>query len=142
MKFFYPRARPVTRSESNILVPPAHTQSPARAANKIPRRDPMLVPVSSAPMVAPRCRCRSPLYWRDDRGRWAMRPLRAATAHRRAGRGSRAPQDHCWPIQERMAREWVMTVPSGSLSAGSFVDPVASRSSSREPFRRKGIGLP
>jgi hypothetical protein len=34
-----------------------------------------------------------------------------------------------------MALEWVITVPSGSLSAGSFVDPVASRSSSREPFR-------
>ena len=51
----------------------------------------------------------------------------------------------CWPIQEKMAREWVMTVPSGSLSAGSFVAPVApvaSRSSSREPLRRKGNGLP
>jgi hypothetical protein len=45
-------------------------------------------------------------------------------------------------IQERMSREWVMTLPSGSFSAGSFVPPVAARSSSREPLRRKGIGLP
>ena len=35
-----------------------------------------------------------------------------------------------------------MTVPSGSLSAGSLVCPVASRSSSREPLRRNRIGLP
>ena len=35
-----------------------------------------------------------------------------------------------------------MTVPSGSLSAGSFVAPVASRSSSRVPLHRKGSGLP
>jgi hypothetical protein len=48
----------------------------------------------------------------------------------------------CWRIQERIAREWVMTVPSGSLSAGSFVPPVALRNSSREPLRKKGIGLP
>ena len=41
-----------------------------------------------------------------------------------------------------MAREGVRTVPSGSLSAGSFVAPVALRRSSREPLRRKGIGLP
>jgi hypothetical protein len=40
-----------------------------------------------------------------------------------------------------MAREWAMNVPSGSLSTGSLVAPVASHSSSREPLRRKGIGL-
>src|SRR4051794_7668427 len=45
-------------------------------------------------------------------------------------------------IHARIAREWVMTVPSGNLSAGSFVSPVAFRSSSREPFLRNGIGWP
>src|SRR5215213_9722273 len=35
-----------------------------------------------------------------------------------------------------------MIVPSGSLRTGSFVSPVALRSSSREPLRRNGIGWP
>src|SRR5262245_51178512 len=48
----------------------------------------------------------------------------------------------CALIHERIAREWVCAVPSDSLSAGSFVSPVAARSSSREPLRRNGIGLP
>jgi hypothetical protein len=57
--------------------------------------------------------------------------------------GCRRQESQPWrEIQARMAREWAMTVPSASLSAGSFVSPVASRSSSREPLRRNGIGCP
>jgi hypothetical protein len=41
-----------------------------------------------------------------------------------------------------MSRECESTVPSASFSVGSFVSPVAARSSSREPLRRNGIGLP
>ncbi len=38
------------------------------------------------------------------------------------GRADRPRGDHfCWAIQEKMAREGVITVPSASLSAGSFV---------------------
>src|SRR2546421_1130296 len=48
----------------------------------------------------------------------------------------------CCSTHLKIAREWAITLPSGSLSAGSFVSPVAWRSSSREPLRRKGIGLP
>src|SRR5207247_2316981 len=51
--------------------------------------------------------------------------------------GSASPRIHL-----RIARECAITVPSGSFSAGSFVCPVAARSSSRDPLRRKGIGLP
>jgi hypothetical protein len=41
-----------------------------------------------------------------------------------------------------MAREWVITVPSGSLSAGSFVAPVASRSSSpSSPWQTNSVGV-
>jgi hypothetical protein len=46
----------------------------------------------------------------------------------------------CSATHARIARECVSTVPSGSLSAGSFVSPVASRSPSREPLRKKGSG--
>src|SRR3954453_1636389 len=46
----------------------------------------------------------------------------------------------CSALQRRIAREWVSTVPSGSLSAGSFFEPVAAWSSAREPLRRNGIG--
>src|SRR5439155_26977671 len=48
----------------------------------------------------------------------------------------------CSAIQARIARDGVITLPSLSLSAGSLVVPVSWRSCSREPLRRKGIGLP
>ena len=48
----------------------------------------------------------------------------------------------CALIQSRIARECVSTEPSASFSVGSFSEPVASRSSSRDPLRRNGIGLP
>jgi hypothetical protein len=35
------------------------------------------------------------------------------------------PRQRWREIQARMAREWAMTVPSGNLSAGSFMSPVA-----------------
>jgi hypothetical protein len=54
---------------------------------------------------------------------------------RKAGQGWSATHD-------RIAFEWAITVPSATFSAGSFVSPVAARRSSREPFRRNGIGLP
>jgi hypothetical protein len=53
-----------------------------------------------------------------------------------------APQPRCSAIQAKIAREGMSTLPSVSFSAGSFVEPVAFSSSSREPLRKNGIGLP
>ena len=52
------------------------------------------------------------------------------------------PYHACSATHARIARECVSTVPSGSLSAGSFVSPVASRSSSREPLHKKRDRVP
>jgi hypothetical protein len=54
-----------------------------------------------------------------------------------------ARQRYRWRwIQARIAFEWASTVPSGSRNAGSLTSPVASRTASRVPVRRKGKGLP
>jgi hypothetical protein len=70
---------------------------------------------------------------REGRGR----PQRAGGVQRLAALSSRWRDTHA-----RIARECLSTVPSASRRAGSLVSPVASRSASREPFRRNGIGWP
>lgn len=71
----------------------------------------------------------------------AGRPSLADAEVAQSRRAAAAPH-RCSPTHERIARECLITVPSGSLSAGSFVAPVAARSSSRDPLRSNGIGLP